>query len=64
MLDKITVGRFGVHKVGEEIHYYIDGELVQYVELAWDSPERITLDVVKEIYDRESRDNGLKWDKT
>ncbi|WGK58975.1 hypothetical protein [Pantoea sp. SS70] len=60
MLDKITVGRFAVHKVGEEIQYYIEGEAFNIV-LDWDSPERITLDVVKEIFDRESRDNGLKW---
>lgn len=61
-IDTFKVGRFELRKVGEEIQYYIDGEQVQYVELAWDSPERTTLDVLKEIYDRESYDSGLKWE--
>jgi len=63
MIDKITVGRFGLHKVQEEIHYYIDGERVQYVELAYGSPERIALDVIQEMFDRENRDSGLKWEE-
>lgn len=61
-IDSFKVGRFELRKVGKEIQYYIDGKQVQYPELAWDSPERITLDVLKEKYDNESRDNGLKWD--
>ncbi|MEA5104470.1 hypothetical protein [Pantoea sp. S18] len=61
-IDSFKVGRFELRKVGEEIQYYIDGKQVQYPELAWDSPERIMLDVLKEKYDHESRDSGLKWE--
>ncbi|WP_342606377.1 hypothetical protein [Pantoea agglomerans] len=63
-IDTFKVGRFELRKVGEEIQYYIDGSQVRYVELAYDSPERITLDVLKEMYDHESNDLGLKWEMT
>lgn len=61
-IDSFKVGRFELRKIGEEIHYYIDGKQVQYTELPFYSPERITLDVLKEKYDHECRDNGLKWE--
>ncbi|ORM64350.1 hypothetical protein PRCB_02245 [Pantoea rodasii] len=61
-IDNFKIGRFELRKVGEAIQYYISGEQVQYVELAFDSPERVTLDVLKEMYDRESYDSGLKWE--
>lgn len=61
-IDTFKVGRFELRNTKEGIKYYIDGEQVQYVELAFDSPERITLDVLKEMYDRESNDLGLKWE--
>jgi hypothetical protein len=60
-IDTFKVGRFELRNTEEGIKYFIDGEQVQYVELAWDSPERTTLDVMKEIYDRESYDRGLIW---
>ncbi|WP_182058443.1 hypothetical protein [Pantoea sp. ME81] len=61
-IDTFKVGRFELRNTEEGITYYMDGEQVQYVELAWDSPERTTLDVLKEMYDRESNDLGLKWE--
>jgi len=35
---------------------------VSYAELEYGSPEKIALEVLKEKYDHESRDNGLKWE--
>lgn len=61
-IDTFKVGRFELRNTEEGITYFIDGGQVEYVELAFDSPERITLDVLKEIYDRESNDLGLKWE--
>lgn len=61
-IDSFKVGRFEIRDTEEGIKYFIDGEQVQYPELAWDSPERITLDVLKEKYDHECRDSGLKWE--
>jgi len=61
-IDTLKVGRFEIRNTEKGIEYYIDGEQVHYPELAWDSPERITLDVLKEKYDHESRDSGLKWE--
>jgi len=40
----------------------MDGEQVQYVELTFDSLERITLEVLKEMFEPESNDLGLKWE--
>lgn len=59
-IDKFTIGRFGLTNTDETIRYFIDGEEVKYPELAFNSPERITLDVLKEKYDHECRDSGLK----
>lgn len=61
-IDTFKVGRFEIRNTEEGIEYYIDGKQVQYPELQFDSPERITLDVLKEKYDHESRDSGLKWE--
>lgn len=61
-IDKFTIGRFGLTNTDGTVRYFIDGEEVQYPELPFDSPERITLDVLREKYDHESRDNGLKWE--
>ncbi|WP_417878419.1 hypothetical protein [Vibrio sp.] len=61
-IDTFKVGRFEIRNTQEGIEYFIDGKEAQYTELAWDSPERNTLDVLKEKYDHESRDNELKWE--
>ncbi|KNC14297.1 hypothetical protein AC790_08840 [Pantoea sp. RIT-PI-b] len=63
-IDTFKVGRFELRNTQEGIRYFIDGEQVRYVELAYDSPERITLDILQEIYDRESNDLKLKWEMT
>ncbi|PPC68942.1 MULTISPECIES: hypothetical protein [Pantoea] len=58
-IDTFEVGRFEIRNTVEGIEYYIDGKQVQYPELACDSPERIMLDVLKDIYYRESYDRDL-----
>ncbi|MDF9910172.1 hypothetical protein [Pantoea agglomerans] len=61
-IDKFTIGRFGLTNTDGTIRYFIDGEEVQFAELEYGSPEKITLEVLKEKYDHESRDNELKWE--
>lgn len=61
-IDKFTLCRFGLTNTDGVIRYFIDGEEVSYAELEYGSPEKITLEVLKEKYDHESRDNGLKWE--
>ncbi|TWD31565.1 hypothetical protein [Pantoea sp. SJZ147] len=61
-IDKFTLGRFGLTNTKGVIKYFIDGEEVSYAELEWNSPERITLDILKEKFDHESRDTRLKWE--
>lgn len=60
-IDKFTIGRFGLTNTEGVIRYFIDGEEVSYAELKYGSPEKITLEVLKEKYDHENRDSGLKW---
>ncbi|MBY4951220.1 hypothetical protein [Pantoea sp. DY-17] len=61
-IDKFMIGRFGLTNTDGVLKYFIDGEEVSYAELEHGSPEKITLEVLKEKYDHESRDNGLKWE--
>jgi len=44
------------------IRYFIDDEEVSYAELKYGSPEKITLKVLKEMFERESNDLCLKWE--
>ncbi|MCW6030182.1 hypothetical protein [Pantoea sp. JK] len=61
-IDKFTIGRFALTNTEGVIRYFIDSEEVTYAELEYGSPEKITLEVLKEKYDHESRDLGLKWE--
>lgn len=62
ILTKFTIGRFGLTNTDGTIRYYIDGEEVQFCELEYGSPERITIEILKEKYDHESRDTGLRYE--
>lgn len=61
MIDSLSTGRFEVRNNEGTIEYYIDGEQVQYSDLEPTAPERITFEVLKEMYDKESMDMGLRW---
>lgn len=61
-IDTFNVGRFEIRNTEEGIEYLIDGVHVQLVELPSDSIERITLEVLLEMYDRENADSGLSWE--
>lgn len=62
-IDSFTIGRFELRKEGAVIKYFMDGEQIQYVEYAHDSPERLMMDILQEMFDRENHDNGLKWEE-
>jgi len=62
MIENFTCGRFGIRNLEGVIQYLIDGECVELVELPVDSVERITLEVLREMYDRENTDSGLRWE--
>ncbi|WNK56736.1 hypothetical protein RM151_11570 [Pantoea agglomerans] len=61
-IDKFTIGRFGLINKEGVIRYFIDDEEVSYAELEYGSPDKITLKVLKEMFERESNDLCLKWE--
>lgn len=63
MIENFTCGRYAIHNNNGVIEYLIDDVPVQLVELPSDSYDRITLEVLSEIYHRENTDSGLKWEE-
>ncbi|USL56773.1 hypothetical protein IAQ00_13730 [Pantoea ananatis] len=62
MIENFTAGRFAIHNNNGNIQYLIDGAQVELMELPLDSIEKITFEVLREMYDRENTDSNLKWE--
>jgi len=62
MIENFTAGRFAIHNNNGIIQYLIDGAQVELMESPSDSIERITFEVLREMYDRENADSGLSWE--
>jgi hypothetical protein len=62
MIRKLTCGRFEIRANETHYDYFIDGEQINFADYEQTTPERVTLEVLQELLDRENEDSGLSWE--